>query len=264
MSSPTQTPPQQPPLAPPPALPPSQSGQVYPDLPGRRVWPWVLAGAVATVLVLLAVGLGALVWFTGQQPRVSEAKVVYEEHFEHGAGRFPEFTQAQTGTHAAAARDGGYLVSSTSLESSSSATVAIAAADVVDVADVATLTAGNAQGGGTGLIVTVGASRGYLFEVVPSVGARLGEVSGGQVETVATAEPPVVASTSRLRLTVEHWLGSTTLVGYLDGHRAVDVVLSGGWGGFDQAGVVLYTGRAPAAMTVDDVVVRTAGAISGS
>jgi hypothetical protein len=224
----------------------------------------VLAAVLATGLVFLVVGLGALFWFADQQPRVSDATVVYQENFEQGPGRFPEFTQARTGTHSAEARGGGYVVASSSLESSSSATVGIAPVDVVDIADVTTLTRGNAQGGGTGLIVTVGASRGYLFEVVPSVGVRLGAVSEDQVETVASAEVPAIASTSRLRLTVEHRLGSTTLVGYLDGARVVDVLISGGWGGFDRAGVVLYTGRAPAAMTVDDVVVKTAGEVSGS
>ncbi|HEU4566445.1 MAG TPA: hypothetical protein VFR99_00320 [Marmoricola sp.] len=276
MSTPTQNPPQsaplsraqdplsQPPLAAPPAYPPTDSLQVYPELPRRAVWPWVLGSVLATALVFLGVGLGALLWVADQQPHVSDARVVYEEHFGQGPGRFPEFTQAQTGTHAAAARDGAYVVTSSSQESSSTATAAIDPADVVDVSAVATLTRGNAQGAGTGLIVTVGTSRGYLFEVVPSVGVRLGEVSADQVETLATAEVPVVASTARLRLTVEHGLGSTTLVGYLDGARVVDVLVGGGWGGFDRAGVVLYTGRAPAAMTVDDVVVKSAGEVSGS
>lgn len=261
MSSPTQIPPQPPP-PPPPAYPPSQTLQVYPDVPRRRrVWPWVLLAVVSTALAFLAVGAGALLWIAGNQPRVSDAVVVYEEHFDQGAGRFPEFTAAQSGTSAAAARDGAYLVSSGSLESASSATVSIAPADVVDLSAVTTLTAGNAQGGGTGLIVTVGPSRGYLFEVVPSVGARLGEVSGSQVATLATADVPAVASTSRLRFTAEHRLGSTTLTGYLDGSKVVDVLVGGGWGGFDQAGVVLSTGRAPAAMSVDDVVVKTAGEV---
>lgn len=263
MSSPTQVPPQQRPPSPP-TYPPSETVQVYPEVPRRRpVWPWVLGSVLATAVLFLAVGVGGVFWLAGQQPKLADANVVYQESFDHGPGRFPEFTQAQTGTHAARAQGGSYLVTSSSRESSSSATATVPAADVVDVSAVTTLTKGSAQGGGTGLIVARGTSSGYLFQVVPAAGARLARVTGDEVETVASADVSVVASTARLRFTVEPGLTETSLVGYLDGQQVVSAKVTDEWTGFDEVGVVLYTGSAPAAMTVDDVVVKTAAALGG-
>ena len=255
LTPPDQSNPFAPPQAPAPGPPwvVAPPGYLEPAPPRRRrVWPWVLLGIGLALGGLVALMVG---YFLLGIPGVEDAKTVYADNFSSNSGQFEVFDDS---LGSGAYRDGAYWLSSTG-PGGLAAYIPVGPADVVDESATLTLTTTSpTTTDGAALFVERGTGEGYAFVISRARGAAIVRyASDGTASRVAAAGAALGTAPVNLRLTVAWKVTGTEVIGYFNGRELIRYTDSQGWDQFTQAGVDL--GGGPAALRVDDVLIKTAG-----